>query len=130
MKKKKIVAISLIVLITIISIVLISLYVLIRINLTMKAIVIKCDKNSMLVYEEDKETLTLVGIPKDINLEFKPGQEVRIYLVNNTLITYSYPRSIYSSFIKRIKIIKDEENTQIVEKILEQEFLREENIRN
>lgn len=124
MEKKKIIAISLIILIIIIFI---SAYIFIRNRLTIKAIVIECHENSILVYEEKNKALTSISLPKNINLKFKPGQEVIIYLSANTFITQTYPASIDSIFIKKIKIIKDDGNTQIVERLLQQRLLREKN---
>ncbi len=117
MKKKKIIIISLIVLIIIIFI---SAYIVIRNRLSIKGIIIEYNEseiypNHILVYEENKKTLTSIGLPENINLKFKPGQEVRVYLLPNTFIEEAYPRSINSIFIKKIKIIKEDGNTQIVE---------------
>lgn len=125
MKKKKIIIISLIVLIAIILAILISAYVVIRNRLSIKGIIIEYNEseiyqNNILVYEEDKKTLTYIGLPENTNLKFKPGQEVRVYLLPNTVIEEAYPGSINSIFIKKIKIIKEDGNTQIVERLLEQ----------
>lgn len=122
MKKKKIIIISLIVLIIIIFI---SAYIVIRNRLSIKGIIIEYNEseiypNHILVYEENKKTLTSIGLPENINLKFKPGQEVRVYLLPNTVIEDTYPGSINSIFIKKIKIIKEDGNTQIVERLLEQ----------
>lgn len=122
MKKKKIIIISLIVLIIIIFI---SAYIVIRNRLSIKGIIIEYNEseiypNHILVYEENKKTLTSIGLPENINLKFKQGQEVRVYLLPNTVIEDTYPGSINSIFIKKIKIIKEDGNTQIVERLLEQ----------
>lgn len=132
MKKKKIIIISLIVLIAIILTILISLYIFIRHQLTIKGIVIEYNEseiyqNNILVYEEDKKTLTYIGLPENINLKFKPRQEVRIYLLPYTVINMTYPGSIDSKHIRKIKIIKENTNNEIVEKILEQWRLRKNN---
>lgn len=132
MKKKKIIIISLIVLIAIILTILISLYIFIRHQLTIKGIVIEYNEseiyqNNILVYEEDKKTLTYIGLPENTNLKFKPGQEVRIYLLPYTVINMTYPGSIDSKHIRKIKIIKENANNEIVEKILEQWRLRKNN---
>lgn len=125
MKKKKIIIISLIVLIAIILTILILGYIFIRSRLTIKGIIVEYYEseiypNHILVYEENKKTLTSIGLPENINLKFKPGQEVRVYLLPNTVIEEAYPGSINSIFIKKIKIIKEDGNTQIVERLLEQ----------
>lgn len=132
MKKKKIIIISLIVLIAIILTILISLYIFIRHQLTINGIVIEYNEseiyqNNILVYEEDKKTLTYIGLPENINLKFKPRQEVRIYLLPYTVINMTYPGSIDSKHIRKIKIIKENANNEIVEKILEQWRLRKNN---
>lgn len=134
MKKKKIIIISLIVLIAIILAILISAYVVIRNRLTIKGIVIEYNESeiyqdNILVYEEDKKTLTYIGLPENINLKFKPRQEVRIYLLPYTVINMTYPGSIDSKHIRKIKIIKENANNEIVEKILEQWRLRKETLR-
>ena len=121
MKKKKIIIISLIVLIAIILTIFISAYIFIRSRLTVKGIIVEyyeseIYQNTILVYEEDKKTLTDIGLPENINLKFKPGQEVIIYLSYDTVIMDSYPASINSEFIKKIKIIKENANNEIVEK--------------
>lgn len=132
MKKKKIIIISLIVLIAIILTILISLYIFIRHQLTIKGIVIEYNESeiyqdNILVYEEDKKTLTYIGLPENINLKFKPRQEVRIYLLPYTVINMTYPGSIDSEHIRKIKIIKENTNNEIVEEILEQWRLRKNN---
>lgn len=129
MKKKKIIIISLIVLIIIIFI---SAYIVIRNRLSIKGIVIEYYEseiypNMILIYEEDKKTLTYIGLPENINLKFKPRQEVRIYLLPYTVINMTYPGSIDSKHIRKIKIIKENANNEIVEKILEQWRLRKNN---
>ena len=133
MKKKKIIIISLIVLIAIILTILISLYIFIRHQLTIKGIVIEYNESeiyqdNILVYEEDKKTLTYIGLPENTNLKFKPRQEVRIYLLPYTVINMTYPGSIDSKHIRKIKIIKENANNEIVEEILEQWRLRKETL--
>lgn len=115
MKKKKIIIIFLVILMSIIIISLISLCVLIRRNLTIKGIILECYKNSILVCEEKKDRYIYIGLPENINLAFEPGQEVLIYIRNNTLIQLTSPASINSQFIKNIKILKEDANPQIVE---------------
>lgn len=112
MKKKKIIIISLLILITIIFVL---VYIFIRSRLTIKGIIVECYENTILVYEEKSKTLTDIGLPQNINLKFKLGQEVRIYLSYDACITLTYPASIDSKFIKKIKIISKDGNTQIVE---------------
>lgn len=129
MKKKKIIIISLIVLIAIIFI---SAYIFIINKSSIKGIIIEYNEseiyqNNILVYEEDKKTLTYIGLPENINLKFKPRQEVRIYLLPYTVINMTYPGSIDSKHIKKIKIIKENTNNEIVEEILEQWRLRKNN---
>ena len=116
MKKKKIIIISLIVLIAIILTIFISAYIFIRSRLIVEYYESEIYQNTILVYEEDKKTLTDIGLPENINLKFKPGQEVIIYLSYDTVIMDSYPASINSEFIKKIKIIKENANNEIVEK--------------
>lgn len=130
MKKKKIIIISLIVLIIIIFI---SAYIVIRNRLSIKGIVIEYYEseiypNMILIYEEDKKTLKYIGLPENINLKFKPRQEVRIYLLPYTVIYETYPGSIDSEHIRKIKIIKENTNNEIVEEILEQWRLRKETL--
>ena len=132
MKKKKIIIISLTILIAIILTILIFGYIFIRSRLTIKGIIIEYNEseiyqNNILVYEEDKQTLTYIGLPENINLKFKPRQEVIIYILPNTWIEATYPGSIDSEFIKKIKIIKENTNNEIVEEILEQWRLRKNN---
>ena len=130
MKKKKIIIISLIVLIAIIFI---SAYVVIRNRLSIKGIIIEYNEseiyqNNILVYQEDEKTLMYIGLPENIDLKFKPRQEVRIYLLPYTIINMTYPGSIDSKHIRKIKIIKENANNEIVEKILEQWRLRKETL--
>ena len=132
MKKKKIIIISLIVLIAIIFI---SAYVVIRNRLSIKGIIIEYNEseiyqNNILVYQEDEKTLMYIGLPENIDLKFKPRQEVRIYLLPYTIINMTYPGSIDSKHIRKIKIIKENANNEIVEKILEQWRLRKETLEN
>lgn len=119
MKKKKIIIISLAIIIAIILI-LISGYIFIMNRLSIKGIIVEYYESDIYsnyidVYEEDKKTITTIILPENINLKFKPGQEVRVYLSYNTVIMDTYPASIDSEFIKKIKIIKENGNTQIVE---------------
>ena len=130
MKKKKIIIISVIVLIAIIFI---SAYVVIRNRLSIKGIIIEYNEseiyqNNILVYQEDEKTLMYIGLPENIDLKFKPRQEVRIYLLPYTIINMTYPGSIDSKHIRKIKIIKENANNEIVEKILEQWRLRKETL--
>lgn len=143
MKKKKIIMISLTILISIILIIFISAYIFIRHQLTIKGIILECDENSMLVYDMNRKDYISIGLPQNINLKFKPGQEVRIDLSYDTGIMDSSPPMITSIFIKKIKIVKEdssnssniivqEYNTQKQERLLklrelEQRSLRENN---
>ena len=122
MKKKKIIIISLTILIAIILTILISLYIFIRHQLTIKGIIVEYNENeiyqnNILVYEEDKKTLTYIGLPENTNLKFKPGQVVIIYLSYNTCTVGSYPAQIESEFIKKIKIIKEDSIDKIEDTI-------------
>lgn len=124
MEKKKIVIVSLIILIIIIFI---SVYIFIRTQLTIKAIIVECFENSILVYDVNRRECISIGLPKNINLNFKQGQEVIIYLSYNTCTEYTSPASISSVFIKKIKIIKEDSTTQI-QHILDQLTLRKKEI--
>lgn len=110
MKKKKIIIISLIVLIAIILTILISLYIFIRHQLTIKGIIIEYNENSMLVYDMNRKDYINIGLPKNINLKFKQGQEVIIYLSHDACTMDSYPPVISSIFIKKIKILKEDDS--------------------
>lgn len=112
MKKKKIIIISLIILIIITFI---SAYIFIKTQLSIKAIILECSENSILVFDINRTEYVYIGLPKSINFKFKPGQEVLIHLSYNTCTTLTSPASINSQFIKKIKIIKENSNTQILE---------------
>lgn len=112
MEKKRIVIISLIILIIIIFI---SVYSFIRYQLTIKGVIVECHENNVLVYDMKRKEYIYVGLLKNTNLKFKQGQELIIYLLDNTCIEHTAPTSIDSQFIKKIKIIKEDSNTQILE---------------
>ncbi len=129
MKKKKTIMISLTIIIAIVLTILISVYIFIRYQLTIKGIILECDENSMLVYDMNRKDYISIGLPQNINLKFKPGQEVRIDLSYDTCIMDSNPPIIDSIFIKKIKIVKkdssnssniivQEYNTQKQERLL------------
>ena len=69
----------------------------------------------MLVYDMNRKDYIYIGLPKNINLKFKQGQEVLIYLSYDACTMDSYPPSISSIFIKNIKILKEVSNTKILE---------------
>lgn len=125
MKKKKIIVISLIVLITIIFI---SAYIFIRTLFTIKAVIVECEENTIFVYDLNRKEYKAIDLPKNINLKFKLGQEVIIHLSYDTC-KEGYDGTIKSKFIKKIKIIKENGNTKIVEdyNTLKQKVLLERN---
>ncbi len=129
MKKKKIIIIVLTIIIAIVLTILISVYIFIRSRLTIKAVIVECNENAIFVYDLNRREYKNIYLPKNINLKFKLGQEVRIHLSYDACKEGSYDGRINSEFIKKIKIIKENGNTQIVEdyNTLKQKVLLERN---
>lgn len=97
-------------------------------NPTMKAVVLTVHENSILVMDKKDKSLTYIGLPKHIDLQFKQGQEVIIYLAYNTIIQTTYPASINSNFIRNVKILKEKSNIEIPIGILKRAYNSTNNI--
>lgn len=82
---------------------------------SIKAVIVKVNKNSLIVMQTEKdEGLINVSFSKEGNIGFKEGQEILIDF--DGMITLSYPASI--SNVKKIKILNEKTNIIIPEKHL------------
>ncbi len=109
------------ILITIVMLLIIFIlgYVFIRSRLTIRGVVIKSNEKNVLIMDVKDESPLYIGLPENVNLQFKEGQEVIVYLGYNTVIIETYPGSIDSQFIKNVKIIKEKSNIRVPEEILQ-----------
>lgn len=89
-------------------------YIFIKItNPTKRAVVVKVNDQygkSLLVIDVKDKTPYHIGLPTDINLQFKQGQEIMIYHKCDMIVELSYPSSISSKYIKKVKILKEKSN--------------------
>lgn len=121
MEKKKM-KLSAKILITIVILLIITFilgYVFIRNRLTIRGVVIKSNEKNILIMDVKDESPLYIGLPENVNLHFKEGQEIIVYLEYNTVIIETYPGSIDSQFIKDVKIRKEKSNVQVPEEILQ-----------
>ncbi len=82
---------------------------------SIKAVIVKVNKNSLIVMQTEKdEELISVSFSKEGNIGFKERQEILINF--DGIITLSYPASIYN--VKKIKILNERSNIIIPEKHL------------
>lgn len=109
--KRKKLTISLIIL----AIITILVCLVIIINTVMKAIVVKYNPeySQLLVIDKKNKQPYYISLPPDINLQFKQGQEIKIYFkLTGANIEQTYPISINSQNIKKIKILKNKSDTR------------------
>lgn len=121
MEKKKM-KLSAKILITIVILLIITFilgYVFIRNRLTIRGVVIKSNEKNILIMDVKDESPLYIGLPENVNLHFKEGQEIIVYLEYNTVIIETYPGSIDSQFIKDVKIRKEKSNIRVPEEILQ-----------
>lgn len=128
MKNKKIVLISISVLVIIIFIVAIIIVKNFNSNPTIRAIVVRNYGKSITVMDIKDKDLYSIGLPEEINKQFKQGQEVLIYIDGEAIITLSNPAQIDSDDVKKIEIVKESSDTQIPEYILRRVYNRSDNI--
>lgn len=77
----------------------------------MKAIVLECNGNNYLFVMDIKtKTPYYIGLPENMNIQFKDGQEIIVYFNCPIIIQESYPASISSEFVKTVKILKEKSN--------------------
>lgn len=94
-------------------------YIFIRSRLTIRGVIIKSNEKNILIMDVKDESPLYIGLPENVNLEFKEGQEVIVYLEYNTVIIETYPGSIDSEYVKNVKIVKEKSNVQVPEEILQ-----------
>lgn len=121
--KKKIVIISLILAIIVLAI---CIACIVRIK-SIRAVVVEAYQNtsykdSIIVMDIHDKVLYIVTLPKEINEEFKQGQEVLIYTNGESIIELSSPAYIDSDCVKKIEIVKENSNTKIPENILKGDY--------
>lgn len=106
MKKK-----TLVIILILIIIICILGYIFIKItNPTIRAVVVKANDTSLFVIDVKDKSPYYIGLPTDINLQFKQGEEIMVYCKYNTIIQQTYPGSISNQYIKKIKILKEKSN--------------------
>jgi len=93
---------------------------------SIKAVIVKVNKNSLIVMQTEKdEELLSVRFSKEGNIGFKEGQEILIDF--DGVITLSYPASVYN--VKKIKILNEKSNISIPEKHLKYCFSSKNNVK-
>lgn len=121
--KKKVVIISLILAIIILAICIACIVCIKIFNSSIRAVVVEAYQNtsykdSITVMDTYDNGLYIVTLPKEINEQFKQGQEVLIYTNGEGIIKMSSPAYIDSDCVKKIEIVKENSNTKIPENIL------------
>lgn len=81
---------------------------------TMEAIVVKVNKNSLLVMEKENQSLNTVSFADEGNIGFKQGQEILIYF--DGIVAESYPAQIHN--VGKIEIIKEKSDIEIPKRVL------------
>ena len=76
---------------------------------TMKAVVVKVNKNSLMAMEKENQSLNTVSFAKEGNIGFKQGQEILIYF--DGMVAESYPAQIHN--VGKIEILKEKSYTEI-----------------
>lgn len=80
-----------------------------------KGVIVKVNEKSLIIYGTENVTdLYTVGFNSEEDIEFKQGQEVQIYF--NGMVMESYPAQLGK--VSRIKIIKEESEIAIPDRIL------------
>ena len=106
-KKKK-----LIIRLIIFIIIIILVYIVIRIiNPVMKVVVVKYNEeySNLIVIDKKNKEPYYISLPQSINLQFKQGQEVKVYFkLTGAIIDQTYPISIKSENVQKVKILKEE----------------------
>lgn len=88
-------------------------YIFIKItNPTIRAVVVKANDTSLLVIDVKDKSPYYIGLPTDVNLQFKQGQEIMVYCKYTNIINDTYPASISNKSIKKVKILKEKSNTR------------------
>lgn len=125
--KKKVVIISLILAIIILAICIACIVCIKIFNPSIRAVVVEAYQNtsykdSIIVMDINDKVLYIVTLPKEINEQFKQGQEVLIYTNGEGIIKMSSPAYIDSDCVKKIEIVKENSNTKIPEDILRSDY--------
>ena len=80
-----------------------------NISATMKAVVVKVNKNSLMVMQADNQSLNSVSFSEEGNIGFKQGQEILIYF--DGMVAESYPAQIHN--VGKIEILKEKSDIEI-----------------
>ena len=92
---------------------------------TIRAVVVKVNENSLGVMNIDnRNELLTVGYADQGNIGFKQGQEILIYY--DGMVLASFPEQIYN--VGEIKIVKEESETAIPEKVLKYYYSSTDNV--
>lgn len=81
---------------------------------TMKAVVLKVNKNSLMVMKAENESLYSISYAKEGNIGFKQGQEILIYF--DGMVAESYPAQIHN--VGKIEVLKEQTDIEISESVL------------
>lgn len=80
----------------------------------MKAVILKVNKNNLLVMKTKDEKLMYVSFTEEGNIGYKENQEICIYY--NGMILSTYPGQLYDA--GKIEIVKEKTDIEIPEKVL------------
>ena len=92
---------------------------------SMKAVVVKVNDNSLLAVNEKTDELYSIGFTEEGNIGFKKGQEILFYF--NGTVTAMYPG--IPDGVTKIKIINEESEKEIPERILRYCYNSKENVK-
>jgi len=81
---------------------------------TIQAIVVKVNKNSLLVMEKENQSLNTVSFANEGNIGYKQAQEILIYF--DGMVAESYPSQIHN--VEKIEILKEKSDIEIPKNIL------------
>lgn len=90
----------------------------------MKAVVVKVNKNSLMVIDTDNKSLNSVRLVNEGEVEFKQGQEILIYF--DGIIAESYPAQIHN--VGKIEILKEQSNIEIPKNVLKYCYSSRDNV--
>lgn len=91
---------------------------------TMKAVILKVNKNSLMVMKADNQSLCSVSFSNEGNIGFKQSQEILVYF--DGMIAESYPSQIHN--VGKIEILKEQTDIEIPESVLRYCYSSKDNV--
>lgn len=97
-------------------------------NSNIRGVVIEVREKNLTIMDVRDEGLYYVSIPENNKLQFKQNQEILVYLNDYAIIEQSYPATIGTAYIEKIRIIKEKSNVEIPREKLERVYNSGENV--